>query len=50
MPLFHIHGLIANIGVSVYSRTRVICSSFMMGKHFVDLLSAGDVVGWTRLD
>ena len=43
MPLFHIHGLVANIGVSVYSRARVICSAFMMGKHFVDLLSEGEL-------
>jgi acyl-CoA synthetase (AMP-forming)/AMP-acid ligase II len=38
MPLFHIHGLIANIGVSAYSGTRVVCSSFQGGVPFVDQL------------
>lgn len=38
MPLFHIHGLIANVGVSVHARTAVVCSAFQGGQHFVDLL------------
>ncbi|KAL1498693.1 hypothetical protein AB1Y20_014004 [Prymnesium parvum] len=41
MPLFHIHGIVANVGVSVFSHSQVICSSFMGGAHFVDLLSDG---------
>eukprot|EP00316_Scyphosphaera_apsteinii_P011436 CAMPEP_0119313294 /NCGR_PEP_ID=MMETSP1333-20130426/28625_1 /TAXON_ID=418940 /ORGANISM="Scyphosphaera apsteinii, Strain RCC1455" /LENGTH=724 /DNA_ID=CAMNT_0007318099 /DNA_START=30 /DNA_END=2204 /DNA_ORIENTATION=+ len=39
MPLFHIHGLIANVGASALSRGLVICSAFMGGRHFISLLS-----------
>jgi len=38
MPLFHIHGLIANIGVSVYSNSKVVASSFLGGQDFLDKL------------
>jgi len=30
MPLFHIHGLVANVGVSLLSRGAVVCSSFQV--------------------
>ena len=49
MPLFHIHGLIANVGVSLYARAAVLCSSFQGGAHFVDRLSSdgrGPVPTW----
>lgn len=38
MPLFHIHGLIANVGVSVYSKSKVVASSFLGGQDFLDKL------------
>jgi hypothetical protein len=41
MPLFHIHGLVANVGVTLLSRGAVVCSSFQGGKHFVDRLGEG---------
>ena len=42
MPLFHIHGLIANVGVSTYSCTPFIASSFRGGAHFCDQLCVAD--------
>ena len=44
MPLFHIHGLIANVGVSTYSCSPFVASSFFGGAHFCDQL---DVQGKT---
>ena len=38
MPLFHIHGLIANVGASIYSGAQVICSAFMGGSDFIQKL------------
>ena len=38
MPLFHIHGLIANIGVSMYAAAPVVASAFMGGDDFLDKL------------
>ena len=38
MPLFHIHGLIANVGVSTYSGCPYIASSFFGGADFIDKL------------
>ena len=38
MPLFHIHGLIANLGVSAYARAPVVCSAFMGGDDFLEQL------------
>ena len=35
MPLFHIHGLIANVGASLYSESAVVCSSFQGGADFL---------------
>ena len=37
MPLFHIHGIIANVGASIYSESAVICASFMGGNAFLDI-------------
>ena len=39
MPLFHIHGLIANVGVSVYSQAQIVCASFNGGADFLQRLS-----------
>ena len=38
MPLFHIHGLIANVGASIYSESQVICSAFRGGEDFLQSL------------
>ena len=38
MPLFHIHGLIANVGVSTYSGSPYVASSFFGGADFCDKL------------
>jgi len=35
MPLFHIHGLIANVGASLYSQSPVVASAFMGGEDFL---------------
>ena len=40
MPLFHIHGLIANVGASIYSESQVICSAFRGGEDFLQSLKA----------
>lgn len=39
MPLFHIHGLVANVGVSCHAGARVTCSAFLGGDDFVDKLA-----------
>ena len=41
MPLFHIHSLVANLGVSAYARAPVVCSAFMGGDHFLEQLVRG---------
>jgi len=47
MPLFHIHGLIANVGVSTYSAAPFIASSFFGGADFCDKLNVrGKVPTW----
>ena len=38
MPLFHIHGIVANVGVSAYSQSPVIASAFFGGSNFLDEL------------
>lgn len=43
MPLFHIHGLIANLGVSVYAQASVVCSAFFGGANFIEKLSNASV-------
>lgn len=40
MPLFHIHGLIANVGASIYSESSVVCASFMGGRDFLEKCKA----------
>ena len=35
MPLFHIHGIVANIGVSIISGLPVIASQFVGGEEFL---------------
>ena len=42
MPLFHIHGLIANVGVSAHSGSIITCSTFAGGPAFIDALAPGD--------
>jgi len=45
MPLFHIHGVIANIMVTLYSGSRVVCTrGFQGGDDFLDKL-ADDSLG-----
>ena len=49
MPLFHIHGIVANVGASVLSEARVACSAYCGGEAFVDELAdgvAGGVPTW----
>ena len=39
MPLFHIHGIVANVGVSACNGTPVIASAFMGGDEFLQQLA-----------
>jgi len=39
MPLFHIHGLIANVGVSLYSGSAFVAATFMGGEDFLSQIA-----------